>query len=179
MSLRKRSRPLGGRSPSSASRTRLYGRSAIRTHAGTSAHRARGPGLRAGRPTPPSELRGFLTGAIAALSVGTVSCGTGESLRPAAEGMRYMPGATFLMGTDTAEVGAILSLTGLDGDRAIQPELPSHEVSVQPTSSGTLSGESRRDPIDRSGNAGEPGPYLRQAMFTYRLRRHGCESRRW
>ena len=45
-------------------------------------------------------------------------------------GMRYVPGATFRMGTDTDELERIRSLTGLRSTSPLLPEVPSREVTV-------------------------------------------------
>jgi len=45
--------------------------------------------------------------------------------------MRLIRGATFRMGTDLSEVARVVENTGLSSDASLQPEIPSHMVTVE------------------------------------------------
>lgn len=61
----------------------------------------------------------------------TMACSDGEdAITAVPPGMRLIPGATFRMGTDPTEIARVLELTGLTDDGPLQPEIPSHAVTV-------------------------------------------------
>lgn len=63
---------------------------------------------------------------------GAGSAANADSLPSRVDGMRLVPGGTFLMGTDSTEIPRIQQLTGMEHRDLFLPELPRHDVTLEP-----------------------------------------------